>query len=209
MLGVMYEGEIMESPDIGVAYNEHLPSELFIEFKDSLNNNNLNILVESQPDNGPYACPEWFMLTAGAVYIAKSYFDGFLKEVGKDHYKKLKNNLSCLTNNVMSRPKIEPVLIGTKGKVSLNNPYSLAFSIYAEANDGNRFKLLLPKPSSDNEYSKIICAFLEFLNDFHSGIKVLEDTGFNMQTRPPSGMIFVHMNPETKQIEWLNHLDYQ
>ena len=199
----------MEPPDIGISYKEHLPIELFSEFKDSINNDGLNILIEPQPDNGPYACPEWFMVTAVAVYIAKSYFDGFLNEAGKDHYKILKTNLSGLTNNVMARPKIEPVLIGTKGKVSLNNPFTLAFSIYAQANDGTSFKLLLPKPSNDIDYTEIIYAFLDFLNDYHNGVKVLETTGFNTNTRPPSNTILLHMNAKTKQIEWVDFSDYK
>lgn len=144
-----------------------------------------------------------------AVFIAKSYFDGFLKEAGKDHYLVLKSKLSSLTNDVMSKPRIEPVIIGTPGKVSSNNPYSLAFSVYAEANDGNKFKLLLPKPYDTDDYTEIIYKFLEFLGDFHSGIKVLENIGFDEVIRPPGGMVFVHMNPETKQIEWLDHKENQ
>ena len=34
----------------------------------------------------------------------------------------------------MQSPRIEPVLLGTKGKVREDSPYSLALSIYAEAN---------------------------------------------------------------------------
>lgn len=199
----------MKSPDLAIVYNEHLPGELFEDFKNSISSENLSIAIETKEDDGPYACQEWFILTAAAVFIGKSYFDGFLKEAGKDHYQALKSKLAGLTNKVMSKPKIEPVIVGTKGKVNPNNPYTLAFSIYAESNDGNRFKLLLPKPYDTDDYTEIIHQFMEFLNDFHSGIKTLKDIGFSEELKAPSGIIFVHMNQETKQIEWLDERKYR
>jgi len=202
-------GDSMKPPDLAIVYNEHLPSELFEEFKKSISRDNLSIALESREEDGPYACPEWFILTAVAIFIGKSYFSGFLKEAGRDHYHALKSNLAGLTNKVMSKPKIEPVILGTKGKVSSNNPYTLAFSIYAEANDGNRFKLLLPKPYDTDDYTDIVYKFLEFLNDFHSGIKVLEDIGFDDEVKAPSGIIFVHLNQDSKRIEWIDERKYR
>ena len=199
----------MNSPDIAVFYEESLSSDNFDEFQRAVANQKLSLVVESKPLSGPYACLEWFMPTAIAVYLGKSYFDGFLKEMGRDHYQKLKSNLANLTNKELSKPRIEPIIIGTKGKIRENNPYSMAFSIFAEANDGNSFKLLIPKPADTDDYTEIIYKFLEFLNDFHSGIKNEESLGFNMNTRPPSRMIFVHMNPETKCIEWLDHRSHR
>ncbi len=199
----------MATPDIAITYIDRLPSELFEEFGGSISNGELCVAIASRKEDGPYACPEWFILTAAAVIIGKSYFDGFLKEAGKDHYQVLKSHLAGLTNKVMSKPGVEPVIIGAKGKVSSNNPYSLAFSIYAEANDGNRFKLLLPKPSDTEDYTEIICQFLEFLSNYHLGNKVLEDIGFDSRVRAPNGIIFVHMNKESKQIEWLDEQEFR
>ncbi|MES9903670.1 MAG: hypothetical protein ABW168_13475 [Sedimenticola sp.] len=199
----------MKSPDIALVYNEHLPTDLFSEFEESISNHGLTVKVESKPEDGPYACHEWFILTTAAAFVASSYFSGFLKEAGKDHYQALKSGLSGLTNKVMSIPKIEPVMIGTKGKISSNNPYTLAFSIYAEANDGNRFKLLLPKPHDIDDYTEIVYVFLEFLNNYHSGVSSLENIGFELETKPPSSLIFVHMNQETKKIEWLDERKYR
>lgn len=195
---------MIKKPNIAIAYNEKLPVEPFREFEDAISGGGVQVFSEEQPDSGPYACPEWFVLPLAAVFIAKSYFDGFLKEAGKEHYHSLKAGLSRLTNNVMGNPRIEPVILGSPGKVSSTNPYTVALSIYAEANDGNRFKLLLPKPSKSENYTEIIYKFLEFLNDFHSGVKVLGDIGFDDSVRPPGGHIFVHLNKETKQIEWLD-----
>jgi len=199
----------VQKPDIGIIYNEHLPSDLFDEFKRSLAQEGLNLDVQSRPDTGPFACAEWFIPTVIMAFIAKSYFDGFLKEAGKDHYGILKKKLSETTQKAMEIPRIEPTIFATEGKVSGNNPYSLAFSIYAEANDKSTFKLLLPKPSEANNYSEIVQVFLEFLNDYHSGVKSLESIGFSPNEKIPANHIFVHMNQSTKKIEWLDEKLYR
>lgn len=199
----------MQKPDIGLIYNEHLPNDLFEDFKKSLEHDGLSLEVQAIPDPGPFACAEWFIPSLIMVFIAKSYFDGFLKEAGKDHYGILKKKLSETTQKAMQIPRIEPILFATEGKTSKNNPYSLAFSIFAEANDGNRFKLLLPKPSDYNNYTEIVSTFLDFLNDYHSGVKSLESIGFGSDHRITAGHIFVHMNQSTKKIEWLDEKLYK
>jgi hypothetical protein len=140
------------------------------------------------------------------LFIGKSYFDGVFQEIGKDHYNKLKGALSSLTRKTMSTPRIEPIIIASKeGKIRKDNPYSHALSIYAEANDGNRFKLLLPKATRDTDYHEIICKFLQFLENFHHGIKVLGDIGLTEDPKRLGGTILLHLNHETKTIEWLDH----
>ncbi|MAB51111.1 MULTISPECIES: hypothetical protein [unclassified Marinobacter] len=195
----------MKKPDLAVVFEEGIPDEQFVEFKDAVSASGLDVVVESRPAAGPYAGVEWFIPTAIVFFVAKSYFDGFLKEAGKDHYQLLKSKLSKTAAKTMQSPRIEPVLLGTKGKVREDSPYSLALSIYAEANDGNTFKLLLPKPSYQPDYEQIVCSFLNFLNDYHEGVKVLGDIGFDTSIQPPGRTILVHMNEGSKQIEWVDH----
>lgn len=201
-----HKEETMSKPDIALIYEESLPEDLFQDFKEGLSNDKIKVSVESRPPSGPQACLEWFIFPLVAAYISKPYFEAFFGEMGKDHYAILKKKLSETTTKVMSQPKIEPVLYGTKGKISKDNPYTLAFAIYAEANDNRRFKLLIPKPTDGNNYNEIIEIFLEFLSEYHSGLKELSAIGFDENIRPPSGLIFVHVNPATKTIEWLDHM---
>ncbi|MGZ4956526.1 MAG: hypothetical protein ACXV8Q_15570 [Methylobacter sp.] len=192
----------MQLPDIAVSYEQSIPVDIFEEFKKSVYEEGLNITVEPRANAGVYAGLEWYLPTVIMVFIGKSYFDGFLKEAGKDHCQKLKESLSSLTNKTMSKPRIEPIIFGSKeGKLRKDNPYSLAFSIYSEANDGNKFKLLLPKPHDNSDYTEIIHKFLDFLNNYHGGIKVLTDIGFDEDAKPPGKLILVHMNLESKKIE--------
>ncbi|ELB2048012.1 hypothetical protein QNZ80_003148 [Vibrio parahaemolyticus] len=200
----------MVKPDIGLIFVEGLPEEVFTQFKADVDADGVNVIVESKEPHGPMACPEWFILTAVAAFVAKSYFDGFLKEMGKDHYNILKNSLSDTTKKVMKTPRIEPTLFGSEGKLSSNNPFSLAFSIYAEAENGYIFKLLVPKNTHDLDYGLIVSKFLDFLTDYHLGLQTLESVGCAwIGPRPPGNMIFVHYNQETDAIEWLNALDYR
>lgn len=196
----------MSKPDIALIYEESIPEDLFQDFKEGLSNDKIKVSVESRPPSGPQACLGWFIFPLVAAYISKPYFQAFFGEMGKDHYAILKKKLSETTTKVMSQPKIEPVLYGTKGKISEDNSYTLAFAIYAEANDNQRFKLLIPKPADDNNYNEIIEIFLEFLSEYHSGLKELSAIGFDENSKPPSGLIFVHVNPATKKIEWLDHM---
>lgn len=196
----------MNKPDVALIYEEGMPSELYIDFEKALHNPNIRIAIESRPPSGPQACLEWFIFPIVAAYIAKPYFKALFGEMGKDHYLLLKEKLSETAGKVMSQPKIEPVLLGSAGKLSTENPYSLAFSIYAEANDGKKFKLLLPKKSSvENDYNEIVNVFLDFLSEYHAGIKQLDEIGFDSNANPPSGLIFVCVDPITKSIEWLDH----
>lgn len=197
----------MKKPEILLIYEEHLPNILFQDFKEDLSNDKITVLIESRPQSGPQACLEWFIFPLVAAYISKPYFQAFFGEMGKDHYAILKKKFSETTKKVMQLPKIEPTLVGTAGKVSKNNPYTLAFSIYAEASDNRTFKLLLPKPEEETDYDEIVEIFLDFLSEHHAGIKTLGEIGFNENKRPAGSLILVRVNPNTKSIEWLDHMN--
>ncbi|MCJ8321941.1 MAG: hypothetical protein MJK12_20070 [Colwellia sp.] len=200
----------MQKPDIGLIFEESLPDDIFREFESSVKSDGLNLLVQSKEPMGAMMCAEWFILPVVMAYIGKSYFDGFLKEMGKDHYASLKESLSGLTAKVMSEPRIEPVLFGSKGKLSGNNPFSLACAVHAEAENGYTFKLLLPKHNNDCDYKLVISKFMDFLADYHLGLQTLDSIGCIWDAGvPPSNMIFVHYNTNANKIEWLNFKDYR
>jgi hypothetical protein len=197
-------------PDIGIIYSEYLPNDIFESFGASIESENLNVLVQSKPDGEAFCCPEWYIPAAVVAYIGKSYFDGFLKEMGKDHYQTLKDKLSNLSNDIMSKPRVEPVLFGTEGKISGKNPFSAVLAIHSETIDGYTFKLLVPKATGSLDYSPHIHSFLEFLSDYHLGLKGLSSIGYRTEfTRPPGGYIFVQFNSSTNCIEWLDEADYR
>lgn len=194
----------MSGPEVILVCEETLPEDLFRGFAEGLSDENTVVAVESRPPSGPQACLEWFVFPLVAAYVSKPYFESFFGEMGKDHYSILKRKLSETTKKVMSQPRIEPVIYSTPGKVSKENPYTLAFAMYADANDGFRFKLLIPKSVDGVDYDLIFAVFLEFMADYHAGLKGLDAIGFDVGTTPPGGTIFVHVNPATKSVQWLD-----
>lgn len=192
----------MSKPEIALIYEDTLPKNLFQDFEDSILDERLTLNVQSRPPIGPQASLEWFVLPLVAAYISKPYFDGFFGEMGKDHYRLLKQKLFETSKKVMSKPRIEPTLVGSTGKLKKDNPYTSAFSIYADANERIKFKLLIPKHTDDNNYEEIVDIFLDFLMDYHSKAKPLTSIGFNLSTPPLGGLILVQVNQQTKCVEW-------
>ncbi|UCV02773.1 hypothetical protein [Dechloromonas denitrificans] len=158
----------MRQADIAVIHLKSIPAELFAGFAESVSSEKLNLQIQSREDGGAFAALEWLLPTAVIVYIGKSYFDGFLKEMGKDHYSLLKAGLKKLQAKLFGSSAPQITLFGSAGKISKEQPYSLVFSIVAEAESGITFKLLVHADVSEGEYEETIAAFLEFLASFHA-----------------------------------------
>ena len=84
-------------PHIRVVHREDISSDKFSDFTDSIQHVGLDVKCESVSNPAPYAGIEWLMPTFVVIFIAKAYFDGFLKEAGKDHYQILKTGLAKLS----------------------------------------------------------------------------------------------------------------
>lgn len=196
----------MQKPHVGIVYLDRIERSFFSDFEAEVERDELELEINGRPEPGPYAAVEWFLPTAVIAFVAKSYFQEFLKEMGSDHYKALKLSLTKLTKKTISQPRFEPVIMGSKGKIRQNNPYSMAYSITAEGKDGYNFKLLIPKFSPDVDYENIVVKFMEFISDYHhidgnsAASLEIEKSG------SPGGIILVHLNPETGVIEWLDHV---
>jgi hypothetical protein len=75
---------------VALIYSDVLPEAPFDEFAQLVRSSGLDLKVASAEQRGPQAGIEWLLPTAAILYLGKSYFDGFLKEMGKDHYNALK-----------------------------------------------------------------------------------------------------------------------
>ena len=196
----------MQKPHLGIFHLDRIDKSFFSSFESEIEHSGLDLKIDGRPDPGPYAAVEWFIPTAIVAFVAKSYFEEFLKEMGKDHYKALKSSLTKLTTKSIRQPHLEPVLMGTPGKICQNNPYSMAYSIMAEGKNGYNFKLLVPKYSPDIDYEDIVISFMEFIADYHL---ICDGSAAALEidkSKCPGGMILVHLNPETGMIEWRDHV---
>jgi len=194
----------MDRPHLAIIHVDSMPSEAFAEFRDTVASDGLELRIDPREDGGAYAALEWLLPTAVIAYISKPYFDGFLKEMGKDHYGLLKLGFQQLRSRVFGKTAPDIVLVGSKGKISNEQPYSLTFSVIAEAQPSLTFKLLIQKDASEHEYAQILEAFLDFLAAFHSGS--LDDGMLQrLQTsRVVGGTLLFAFNLESKILETLD-----
>ncbi len=194
----------MSPPHIAIVHSNTIPEEVFAEFTRIVSADKLNLKVESCEEGGPYAGLEWLIPTAVIVYLGKSYFDGFLKEMGKDHYNLLKAGLKTLRENLLGSAAPQMTVISTAGKATKGQPYSLVYSILAERDAGLRFKLLLQRGVSDREYEEILDAFLAFLVAYHSHTLECETVEKLKTAKAIGGTLLLAFNQETKAIEPLD-----
>lgn len=194
----------MDRPHLAIIHLDSIPSDAFAEFRETVAAEGLELRIDSREHGGAFAALEWLLPTAVIAYISKPYFDGFLKEMGKDHYGLLKLGFQKLRSRVFGESAPDMVLVGSKGKISNDQPYSLVFSVIAEAQPCLTFKLLIQKDASEQEYTLILEAFLDFLAAFHSGS--LDDlTIERLQTsRAAGGTLLFAFNLETKTLQTLD-----
>lgn len=193
-------------PHIAILHVDTVSPETFAGFLQTVNADGLNVHVESRESGGAFAAIEWLIPTAIFAYISKSYFDSFLKEMGKDHYTLLKKGLNSLYSKVLGPQAPEITLISTAGKVKADQPYSLYYSVVAEGVGGQQIKLLLACNSSKEEYEASVSAFLSFVERTHAN--TLDTTTLlALKTAPVIGRtLIVAYNPETGVIEPIDPL---
>jgi hypothetical protein len=189
------------SPAIGLSYTTRISPDIFAEFERLVATEGLGLHVEQRDEDGPFAAFEWLVPTAVVLFIFKAYFDGFLKEMGKDHYAVLKAGLKSLYSRLLgpSTPKI--VIVSAGGKTSTAQPYSLVFSIFAEADEGARFKLLLPRSPSESEYEATVDAFLAFLEAYYDGSLAPEIVAELESMTIVGRTILLVYNPELQRVQ--------
>ncbi|AXE36751.1 hypothetical protein [Chromobacterium phragmitis] len=185
---------------IGVLHEDQVPNALFQEFEESISAPGLIFERETRPSRVPFAGVEWLMPTVVLAYVAKPYFESFLKEMGKDHYDLLKKGFNKLYERFAGPRTPDVKIVATQGKSSEDQPYSLFFSIIAEAPDGVRLKLLIPRPIEQTEYEIAISKFLDFVQSTYDG-DMTEDVVTTFKNVPiNSGMILVTYETATGKL---------
>jgi hypothetical protein len=107
-------------PHLAIVQIDTVPEEFLSHFTTIVRTDGLSLLVQSRPSL-PYAGIEWYMPTALFVYIAKPYFESFLKEMGKDHYEVLKNGLRACTSELLGQMPLKSHLCQVLTKCQESN----------------------------------------------------------------------------------------
>jgi hypothetical protein len=183
---------------VDLIVEEHVPLEIFDDFRAAVEVDGFQLQIDRRPKDGPFASLVWLMPTAIMLYITKSYFDGFLGEMGKDHYTCLKGGLKTLRD----RLSLVKVTLFTSGanKAPTAQPYSLAFSIWIEGDQG-KVKFLIPQECEQSEADAAMDAFLDFLEAYYAG--ALQPAQLTKLANAPvlGRTLLLAFNPETGMIE--------
>ena len=158
-------------PDLLLSYQLPLPEEALQPFIDAVSAPGLALVIEPRPPSGPSAGLQLLLPTAVIVWFGKSYFEGFLKEAGKDHYALVKRGLSSLWPLFFGESRVvRMTAVGTPGKIRPDDSkYSLVISLLAEVGPGLHFKLLFPDDISAEGYNIATARFLHFLERYYGG----------------------------------------
>lgn len=185
---------------IGLLHEDQIPEVFFQEFEESITAPGLIFKCETRPSGVPFYGIEWLMPTVVLAYVAKPYFESFLKEMGKDHYDLLKKGFNKLYERFAGPRAPDVKIVATEGKSSKDQPYSLFFSVVAEAPDGVRLKLLIPRPIEQTEYEIAISRFLDLVQSTYGG-DVPEDVAKTFKDAPiTSGTVLVTYEAATGKL---------
>lgn len=190
----------MNLPAIAISYTPEVPAATFAKFERLLASGGTDVQSEERDSDGAYASIEWLVPTAVIIFLGKAYFDGFLKEMGKDHYALLKQGLKSLYTRLVGPEAPKLTILSTAGKVSGTQKYSLLFSLLAEAEDGLRFKLLIQSDASEAEYEAAVNAFISFLDAFHRRQLSAEGVNELRNTRVSGKTVLLAYKPELGRV---------
>jgi hypothetical protein len=194
-------------PHLVVSYEDRVPEVVFDDFRGLVTAEGFDLVFEPRPTSGPFAGLEWLIPPAVVLFIGRAYFETFLSEMAKDHYALLKQGINGLKGRF---DKVKVTMVGTPGKVSAEQPYSLVYAIYLEG--GPRRKLKFMPPSSDWEPAvsdQAMEAFFEFVEDFYLNALDPETAGELAATNAIGGTVLLAFNPVTGKIAPLNPMTKQ
>ena len=159
----------IETPDIhlAVSWDEKIPKQIIWDFLAAINAPDLKCVVEEEHRGEAYAGVELLLPTLFILWIAKPYFEAFLKEAGKDHYHILKQAILEACERLMGKSReIEISVVVSSGsphKRSIET-FSPVFSIIAPLGDHRFLKFVFKQEmtaKSRSKYTELILRTIE------------------------------------------------
>ena len=152
-------------PHIGIELPDNAPDIFIDKILADLYVDGLELKVRKRPEIGPMNALEWIIPTAIAAYIFKSYFDGFLKEAGKDHYLTLGIWLKKFINNGREI-KVKTIYSSQSLEKQPNkNTQSKSVSLHLQTKNGKIIKLLFDNDLQKDDWDNAINQLLDFAID--------------------------------------------
>ena len=155
----------MPAPHLLISRQEDIHEALLEEFVATLNALFIPFETE-QRERTVHASLEYYIPTALVVFLAKPFFDGFLKKAGEDAYAAFKRAFAALVSKASSIAI--RVVRSAPAKIADVSPYSRVISIYAHTASGIRLKFLLPATTTEAEALIVLDSLLSLLQDHYS-----------------------------------------
>lgn len=147
---------------IGIEVPESMPDIFLDKVSEDLNADGLKLKIIKMPELSAMAAMEWIIPTAIAAYIFKSYFDGFLKEAGKDHYTILRNWIKKFADTGRLI-KVHTIYASqSTRKQPANNTQSKSMSLLLQTKNGKIIKLLFDNDLEKEDWDNAIDQLLDF-----------------------------------------------
>ena len=189
----------MKNSHLALIHDAQVPSSILDPFCCDIEAKSLDFRRESLSSEEPQGSLDTLFLTAIAFFIFKSYFDGFLKEAGRDHYVILKKALKNLSNWLFSKDvDFRVVMLTPRGEVK--SEHSFLFSIYVEINNGRKVKFLIREGCSEDECVAGIDSFLNLIESYYSNVPY-EGIEIDLDgEKDYGGFILIEFDQETKSL---------
>lgn len=152
---------------LGLVISEDITQQVINMYESELSEINIEIKTARFSPRAIYNCLEWALPTVVGLYIIKSYFEGFIKELSKDHYNFLKK---WIKKTAVELRLIKVYTVADNSSVDKINPQntqSQVFSIRAISNDGEHLKFLFDETLSNEDWEKGIELLMELLEEHY------------------------------------------
>jgi|SRR5699024_1865232 len=179
-------------------------SDCFVEkITSDIKSDGLKLNVNKVP-NKPMMAVELTIPALIAIFIAQSYFSGFLSEFGKDHYVTLKK---WLKRTAIDSRKINVVTLTATQSTKKNdksNKQSKAFSLHFKTRDNKNIKLLFDLNLEDDIWRKSIDKMIDLIRENYENYPDdnLTKSIAELNTHRPN--IYALINPKTKEWEYFD-----
>jgi hypothetical protein len=179
---------------------ENSPEEYLDNLINEINIPKNNVGIRKQELGVMMASIEWLVPTALVVYIAKSYFDGFLKEAGKDHYIALKEWYKKYSEKARLI-KIVTLVSGQSIDKRSEDSQSRSISLLFQLSNNKVIKLLFDDDLSQVDWENAIDALFELMNDHYENNPndKLTELINTLDTNQPYEIIVI-IDKETKEL---------
>lgn len=195
----------MEPSHIMVKIPDDFPEELVEKITSGIKTDNLILKVRKVP-NEPMMAVELTIPALIAIFIAQSYFGGFIKEMGKDHYLLLKN---WLTKTALNSRGINVQIISANQsteKINQENTQSNAFSLHLQTLDNRHIKLLFDLNLDNEIWESSIDKIVDLIQDNYENYPNDELTKKITALNTHRPHIYGIINPETTEWDFFDHM---